>query len=69
MLTVADIDINSGLLHSYLSNKVFGHLDYTWEDCDWTPNLYVGGEVEFASHAKRGAMNAWGVFVGGGVSF
>lgn len=69
ILTAAEIDINSGLLDSYLSNKVFGHLDYAWSDCDWTPNIYVGGEVEFASHAKRGAMNAWGVYVGAGVSF
>lgn len=69
LVSTALLNINSGLLDSYLSNKVFGHVDYEWTDCDWTPKVYVGGEVEFASHAKRGAMNAWGVYAGAGVSF
>lgn len=67
---IADIlDINSGLVKSQVTNKIFGHLDYEWTDCDWTPKVYLGGEVEFASDDKCGAMNAWGVYLGGVVSF
>lgn len=69
LVTTALLNVNSGLLDSQITNKIFGHLDYGWTDCDWSPEVYVGGEVEFASHERRGAMNAWGVYAGVGVSF
>jgi hypothetical protein len=62
-------DIKSGLLKSQVTNKIFGHLDYSWTDCDWTPKIYIGAEVELASEEDCQAMNAWGIFVGGGVAF
>jgi hypothetical protein len=68
-ITTADLDLKSGAVESQISNKIFGHLDYEWSDCDWTPYLRAGAEVEFASCSKPGTMNAWGIFVGGGVSF
>ena len=39
-----------------LSNKVFGHISYCWNDmdnedcCDWIPFLGIGGNVEFGSN-------------------
>lgn len=36
-----------------LSNKLFGHVGYTWSKCRcWTPYLGIGGEVEFGSCDK-----------------
>lgn len=32
-----------------ISNKIWTHLNYTWERCDWRPYLGIGGEVEFGS--------------------
>lgn len=69
LLTDADLDINSGLLRSQLTNKVFGHIDYEWDNCDYAPKVYLGGEVEFASNSNCGGMNAWAVFLGGSIDF
>lgn len=62
-------DEASGATPSQLSGKVFGHLGYEWTDCDYAPNLRLGGELEFSSKARAATMNAWGLFVEGGVSF
>lgn len=32
-----------------ISNKLWTHLNYTWERCDWRPYLGIGGEVEFGA--------------------
>ncbi len=32
-----------------LSNKVWTHLNYTWDKCDWRPYVGIGGEVEFGT--------------------
>lgn len=63
------LDIRSGLVGSQVTNKVFGHVDYEWADCDWTPYLYIGGEAEFASRQQCSGMSAWAIFIGGGVGF
>lgn len=62
-------DINSGLLSSQVTNKIFGHIDYSWTDCDWTPKVYFGAEVEIADEDDCQAMNAWGIYLGGSVAF
>lgn len=62
-------DRDSGLLKSQVTNKIFGHIDYAWTDCDWTPMVYLGAEVELASEDDCQAMNAWGIFLGANVSF
>ena len=64
-----NLDINSGLAHSQITNKVFGHLDYQWEDCKYSPKAYVGGEVEFASENRCAGMNAWAIYLGGSLNF
>lgn len=69
LVTKADLDINSGKAEAQISHKIFGHLDYEWNDCDWAPYLRAGAEVEFARCEDAGTMNAWGVFFGGGVAF
>lgn len=67
--SAATLDINSGLARSQITNKVFGHLDYQWDECRHTPKVYVGGEVEFASSDRCAGMNAWAIFLGGSMNF
>jgi len=69
LITVADLDLDTGRAPHQLTNKVFGHVGYEWCDCDWTPFVRAGGEAEFASRSNELAMNAWGVFLTGGISF
>lgn len=67
-LTIADLDVDGAEAPSALSYKVFGHLGYTWEECDYMPFLGVGGEVEFSGRDNK-ALNQWAVWVKGGFAF
>lgn len=69
LLTDADLNLCSARVPSQVTHRVFGHLDYEWTDCDWSPMLRLGGEVELASCSDRGAVNMWGVMIQGSVSF
>lgn len=69
LLTDADINICSGMSPSYLQHKIFGHVGYAWEDCDWVPSLHAGAEVTFATESDSHALNSWGLFVSGGIAF
>ncbi|HBL98678.1 TPA: hypothetical protein DDZ86_03485 [Candidatus Dependentiae bacterium] len=69
ILTDDNINKCSASMQSYITNKVYGHIDYIWDDCDWKPSVYAGAEGEFASDSKKNAMNAWGIWIGGGVAF
>lgn len=69
LLTVNDLNLSSGEAPSQVVHKIYGHLDYYWTDCDWTPYIRGGLEVEFASRCQRGVLNTWGAFIGGGISF
>lgn len=63
------LDINSGLLKSQLTNKLFGHFDYAWLDHCWTPQVYIGVEVEIAGENHCQTMNAWAVYLGGSLTY
>lgn len=67
-LTDSNLDLCSAEVPSQITHRIFGHLDYEW-DCDWTPALRLGGEVEFASESDRGAVNQWGILLQGSVTF
>ncbi|MGE0010417.1 MAG: hypothetical protein AB7F19_00445 [Candidatus Babeliales bacterium] len=67
-ISVADLDLARGAAPSALSHKVFTHLGYTWEGCDYSPFFGVGGEVEF-SGKHNSAFNQWGVWAKGGFAF
>lgn len=69
LLTDASLNLCSATLRGYLTNKVYGHLDYIWSDCCWTPSIYIGAEGEFASNSDKNAMNAWGIWCGGSIDF
>ncbi len=51
---LADNDIDLvGARAKGLSNKVFTHVSYTWEDCEcYIPYLGIGGKAEFASNKE-----------------
>lgn len=69
LITANDLDLCSAALPGYLINKIFGHLDYEWESCDWEPFIRIGGEVDIASSSDLAALNSWSIFVNGSVSF
>lgn len=66
-VTTADLDLNSGKAPRQLTNKGFATLNYTWKDCDWSPYLGFGAEVEGGS--RNCDLKQWGVWIKGGVSF
>lgn len=61
-----------GARTSGLSQKLFGHISYTWNDREpYKPYLGVGGEVEWSSfhNCGRCPLSQWGFWIKGGVSF
>lgn len=54
-----------------LSQKLFGHIDYQWEDCENQPYVGFGGECEFAQNGQCNVCTAsqWGMWIHGGLSF
>ncbi len=53
---------------SALSHKVFGHLGYTWEGCDYSPFFGFGGEAEFSGRNNK-AFDQWSVWIKTGFAF
>jgi len=54
------LDVERGRVSSSIANKGFLSLEYVWEDCDWSPFIELGGEVEGGS--SNCDINAWGVW-------
>lgn len=54
-----------------ITYKVFGSIDYQWEECEHKPFFGVGGEAEFGNNrnCEVCTANQWGVWVRGGVFF
>lgn len=53
LLNNNNLDIN-GARTASITNSLFTHISYTWNDCDcYIPYLGVGGQVEFGSHDKQ----------------
>ncbi len=73
-------DVDTATAHTRgQSNKLFGHLSYTWHDHEWMPYLGLGAEVEFAEKTgcsrcsdvccANTALSQWGFWFKGGLSF
>lgn len=60
--------IGSAANPTALSHKFFAHANYAWENCDYTPFVGLGGEVEF-SGSKNSALDQWGIWIKGGFAF
>lgn len=79
-ITRNDLNFN-GTETSGSSNKLFGHLSYTWSDkVEWQPYLGMGFEAEWASTTKRNcnpcsehnpqsSTSQWGVWIKTGATF
>jgi hypothetical protein len=69
----ASLNTRSAESPSYLTHKVFAHVNYMWPDeCGWDPHVGIGGEVEFVGRravCQRIGVQQWGVWVKGGISF
>jgi hypothetical protein len=71
-LTEDDIAVCPALHPQARSNKVFGCVDYTWNDNEWTPYLLLGGSYEIGASAneiKNSALTQWSVLAKGGIAF
>lgn len=60
--------INSAANPRAISHKFFAHASYAWENCDYTPFLGIGGEVEFSGN-RNSALDQWGFWIKGGFAF
>lgn len=67
-LSTDDLDPCSAAHPSALTHTIFGHLSYTWEECDYTPFLGFGGKAEFSGKGNR-AFDIWGIWAKGGFTF
>ena len=71
IITEKDLDID-GAQTKGLSNKIFTHLNYTFNTCStWTPFLGIGGEVEFGKNTGNCfcSLSQWGIWIKGGLTF
>ncbi len=67
-LRTEDLNVESAEHPGAISHKIFTHLGYTWENCDYLPYVGIGGEVEFSGRSNR-AFDQWGAWVKGGFTF
>jgi hypothetical protein len=67
IVTCADLDAQSAAQGEMRTNKVFGHLSYTFDSC-YTPFVGIGAEGEFDAHNKN-ALQQWGIWIKAGASF
>lgn len=53
LLSSKDLDIN-GARTASITNSLFTHVSYTWNDCHcFIPYLGIGGQIEFGNHDKQ----------------
>jgi hypothetical protein len=65
----SDIDVASARASSQMSHKVFGSLNYTWNDTEFSPRIGLTAEVELASESKAHSLNQWGVGINASLNF
>jgi len=62
-----NITLSTATHPRYISNTIFGHLGYHWEDVDWKPYLGILAKVDIGS--SNTALRLWGVYLKGGICF
>lgn len=67
LVTCADLDPRSAAQGEMRTNKVFGHLSYTFDSC-YTPFVGIGAEGEFDA-CNNNALQQWGIWIKAGASF
>lgn len=66
-LKTEEIDPAVGLHPEALSGKIFGYVEYNWEECEWQPYVLLGAEAEFGR--GNAAVHQWGILLKGGLSY
>lgn len=67
-ITTADLNPESAATPTSISHKLFTHVGYIWENCEYLPFFGVGGAAEF-SGKQNNALNQWTVWAKGGFAF
>ncbi len=66
------LDIERARIPRQITHKVFGHIDYQWENCYCEPYFGVGGEIEWAQSGddcRFCTPGKWGAWVRGGIAY
>lgn len=68
LVTTKDLDFKG--VPQQITHKIFGHVDYQWEDYECQPYLGFGWEAEFAQTGDCScAASQWGLWIRGGINF
>ena len=67
-VTCDDLDISSAAQPRIKTNKIFGHINYTFKDGCYCPHIGIGAEGEFDSCAHN-SLGQWGIWIKAGLSF
>jgi hypothetical protein len=75
-ITERDLDVDGARVKNG-SCKLFGQIDYCWENCSdrWTPQLGIGSEVEWGHNGHittdhiQVPFSQWGVWIQGTISY
>jgi len=65
--TSGDLNLCTAAHPKYISNTIFGHLGYHWDENDWKPFIGIMGKVDIGS--SNTALRLWGVYLKGGIGF
>ncbi len=69
-LSIEDLNPCSAAVPQQVTNKIFIHASYMNIDSCWTPQIGIGGEAEFDANPKYlAALNQWGIWIKGGITF
>ena len=70
-LSCGDLDVNSALVPTSLTSKLFLHVGNTWRSKIVDPFFGLGGEFEWAhgSGCNSGAISQWGIWAKMGLSY
>jgi hypothetical protein len=79
LILESDIDLNGACTRG-LSQKLFAHISYRWQEKRWQPFLGIGGEGEWGTcngfnprscprECNYCSLSQWGIWLKGGLSF
>lgn len=70
-LSCGDLDVDSVLIPTSLTSKIFVHVSNTWRSISLDPFFGIGGEIEWAqgSACGHGGISQWGVWAKMGLSY
>lgn len=70
-ILTTDKDLNFSGAPTQISHKIFGHINYQWQECENQPFVGLGAECEFAQDGSCNVCTAsqWGAWIKGGLYF